>query len=169
MIRLAIETDLHHLPEIEKAAAKLFESVGLYELFSSHTSAIETYREYMKKKQLWVAVADEKPVGFALASTIDNHAYLSEIDVHPHYGKRGIGKALVETVCEWAQEQGFEAITLSTQKNVAWNAPFYAKLGFEIMPPETWTAPYHELRAKEAELGLPVEDRVLMIKWTASQ
>jgi ribosomal protein S18 acetylase RimI-like enzyme len=163
MIRLGQDSDLPHLPAIEQSAARLFDG-GLARLFTAHTVGIDTFRDYMEQGRLWVAVVDEHPVGFALASVIEHHAHLDEIDVHPDYGRRGLGAALVETVCAWAKAQGLDAITLSTQSNVAWNMPFYAKLGFEVMPPETWTAPYHELRAKEESLGLPIQDRVLMLR-----
>jgi hypothetical protein len=37
---------------------------------------------------------------------------------------------LVNAVCDWATAEGLPAVTLTTFRDVAWNGPFYAKLGF---------------------------------------
>jgi predicted N-acetyltransferase YhbS len=55
------------------------------------------------------------------------------MDVDPANGQRGIGSALVETVCDWAQLQGYPAISLSTFRNLPWNACLYSRLGFRIL------------------------------------
>jgi len=36
----------------------------------------------------------------------------------------------VSSVCEWATSQGYEAVTLTTFRDVPWNSPFYTRLGF---------------------------------------
>lgn len=78
-----------------------------------------------------MALADDTPVGFALVEMLTgNEPHLEEIDVHPAHGRRGVGSALVRTVCEWATRSGFRDITLTTFRDVAWNMPFYARLGF---------------------------------------
>lgn len=161
-IRLAQPADLPHLPEIEQQAATLFEAVGLSELFASSTVSAAEFAEYQQAQRLWVAIEDDRPVGFIIASTIDGDVHINEVDVLPAYGRRGIGRALVEAVCQWAKARGLSRVTLSTQTNVPWNAPFYARLGFEVMPEAEWSAAYHALRQHEADLGLPIADRVLM-------
>ena len=114
---------------------------------------------------MWVAEIDGgDPVGHAMAGIIDGQAHLEEVDVLPAYGRRGIGSALIETVCQWAIDAGFTEITLSTQKNVPWNMPYYEKLGFVAIPENELSPAYKELRQHERELGLPVEDRVIMKK-----
>jgi hypothetical protein len=37
---------------------------------------------------------------------------------------------LVKAVCDWAAANGLPAVTLTTFRDVAWNGPFYGKLGF---------------------------------------
>ncbi|MBW4457630.1 MAG: GNAT family N-acetyltransferase [Nostoc indistinguendum CM1-VF10] len=54
-----------------------------------------------------------------------------QIDVAPEHGQRGIGSALVGTVCTWAKQQGYRIVSLSTFRDIPWNAPFYSKLGFQ--------------------------------------
>jgi len=164
-IRPATEADLPRLQEIEKSAAVLFAPYGLATLFAQHLATIDTLRAHLLEGRLWVAVGgDDTPLGFAMVETLGRAAYLAEVDVHPDYGQRGIGTALVLHSCEWAKQQGFSSITLSTQKNVPWNMPFYAKLGFEPLPQTAWTAAHWQLRQAEQELGLRIEDRVIMMK-----
>lgn len=161
-IRAANPADVPHLPDIERRAARLFESTGLNAIYDGIVTPLEAFEAGQREGRLWVAADGDTPVGFALASRLGDHAHLDEIDVLPEYGRRGIGSALVERVCAWAAEQGFEAVTLSTHVNITWNAPFYARLGFEILPPDALTPPLRDLRAHEAALGFPVGNRVIM-------
>jgi GNAT superfamily N-acetyltransferase len=163
-IRLAKDEDLPHLPKIEEQAAQLFAPFGLYELFRPDETSLDEIRPNFDENRIWVAEIAGAPVGFAMAKVVDENAHLEEIDVLPEYGRQGIGSALIETVCQWAVEHGFSTMTLSTQKNVPWNLPYYEKLGFVVIPEDKLTPAYRELRQHERELGLPVEDRVIMKK-----
>jgi GNAT superfamily N-acetyltransferase len=165
-IRLAKERDLPHLPQIEERTAQMFAPFGLDELFAPGPNRLDEMRPYFDANHIWVAEVDGTPIGFAMAKVVDGNAHLEEVDVLPEYGRQGIGRALIERVCQWAVEQGFSAITLSTQKNIPWNMPFYEKLGFVVM--ETLSPAYQQLRDHERELGLPVEDRVIMQKILAA-
>ncbi|MCP4590970.1 MAG: GNAT family N-acetyltransferase [bacterium] len=162
-IRRPRRDELAALPEIERLAAERFASVGLAEVMSQIVTPVELLRERAQAGQVWVAAGEEdQPVGFAVVSVLDGNAHLDELDVHPEHGRRGIGSALVETVCEWARATGYCAVTLSTLRNVPWNAPLYGKLGFRILLVRELTPALLQLLESEARLGLPMEDRVLM-------
>ena len=162
-IRRAQPGELAALPEIERLAAERFASFGLAEVFSRIVTPIELLHERSPAGQVWVAASDDDGrVGFAVVSTLDGNAHLDELDVHPDHGRRGIGAALVETACAWAQSSGYHAITLSTLRNVPWNAPFYVKCGFRILAEWELTAAIRQLLESEARFGLPMKDRVLM-------
>ena len=151
------------LPEIERRAAERFADFGLAELFSRIVTPVELLRERARAGQVWVATGgSDRPVGFAVASTLDGNAHLDELDVHPDHGRRGIGTALVEMACAWARAAGYGAVTLSTLRSVPWNAPFYVKLGFRILAETELTQALRQLLNSEARLGLPMQDRVLM-------
>lgn len=162
-IRLSRTDELATLPEIERLAAERFACFGLAEVFSQIVTPLELLREREKAGQVWVAAGDDdRPVGFAVVSILDGNAHLDELDVLPDHGRRGLGTALVETVCTWAQSVGYRAITLSTLRDVPFNAPFYAKLGFRILAENELTPALRELLDYEARLGLPMQNRVLM-------
>ena len=91
------------------------------------------------------------------------------MDVTPEHGRRGIGSALVTTVYAWAKQQGYAIVSLSTFRDVLWNAPFYSKLGFFSVDEAELTTGFQQIRLKELEAGLPISDRVIMYCKLASQ
>lgn len=79
-------------------------------------------------------------------------AHLEQLSVLPAVGRRGHGRALVESAKTEAAGRGHERITLRTYADVPWNAPFYASCGFEESEPDT---PFLlALVALERRLGL---------------
>lgn len=101
-------------------------------------------------------------VGFALCERDGDRAHLEELDVHPEHGRRGIGAALVRRVCAWARGQQLSWVTLTTFREIPWNAPFYRRLGFEELPRSQWDARLRERVAEEAEAGLDPDARLVM-------
>jgi len=165
-IRLARPSDLALLPVVEKHAADNFEGYGLAALFARVLTPYAALEQAQKAGLLWVAVEhSDHPAGFALACEVGGNAHLDELDVDPRHGRQGLGRALVETVCDWARQAGFPAITLTTLSHIPWNAPFYEKLGFRILAPEELTPALQELLQSEVAHGLPVENRVAMLRW----
>ncbi|WP_344189088.1 GNAT family N-acetyltransferase [Pedococcus aerophilus] len=106
---------------------------------------------------------DDDVVGFAHVLDLDGHAHLEQIAVLPDRSRRGIGAVLLEEACRYAAEQGSAQVTLRTFRDVPWNAPFYARHGFEVLDPEPgWMQP---LRDAEARIGLPQNGiRVAMVR-----
>lgn len=154
LIRLAKQADLPRLPEIEQQAGRRFIPFGLAKFFSAATTPVEDFQEGLAAGQLWVAAdPDDQPVGFALASVVEDHAHLNELDVLPEHGRRGLGTALVETACHWARGAGFSRMTLTTLSHIPWHAPFYKRLGFRILRPEEYSEIQHLLLSFEAGWG----------------
>ena len=95
------------------------------------------------------------PVGFALVEILEPAAaHLEEIDVHPDHGRRGLGTWLVRHVCQWAEANGPGVVTLTTFRDVPWNMPFYAHLGFEEVAPAALTPALRAVLEDEARRGL---------------
>jgi GNAT superfamily N-acetyltransferase len=80
-----------------------------------------------------VLAAADPPVGFASVGIVDGVAHLWQLAVTPAEGRRGHGTALVVAVCDWARRTGLGAVTLTTFRDVGWNGPFYANLGFRFL------------------------------------
>jgi GNAT superfamily N-acetyltransferase len=162
-IRSAHLGELSFLAEIEQSAARLFLDTPYSFLVDADPLPLSVVQQQFQAGLVWVAVNwHEVVVGYAIAREVDGTLYLQEIDVAPEHGRRGIGSALVSTVCAWAKQQGYWIITLSTFRDVAWNAPFYSKLGFRILDESELTTGLQQIRLQEIEAGLPESERVIM-------
>ena len=160
----ASETDLAFLPAIELAAARLLVGHAPDEALSD-TTDLDRFREALAGGRLWVALIGETPVGFVHIILLPSGApHLEEIDVHPSYGRRGIGTRLVTTACAWAARHGHPAITLTTFREVPFNMRFYAACGFQEVPQSELDQELAELVSHETRRGLAPERRVVM-RW----
>jgi GNAT superfamily N-acetyltransferase len=163
-VREARSTDLESLPQIEHAAAQLFASTLYPEIAREAMSTAAAFEAWLKRGALFVAVAaSDEPVGFAIAFELDGAAHLHEIDVDPRHGRRGVGRQLIEYVKAWALLCGHDQLTLTTFKDVPWNAPYYRRLGFRDLPEAQAGLGLRALREKERANGLKVEDRLFMV------
>lgn len=153
------------LPAIERDAARRFAPLGMEALMAAVLTSAEAHEEARRAGRSWVAApVGGAPVGFAVASLHDDRAHLDELDVLDAHGRRGLGRRLVEAVEAWARAQGARALTLSTMRDVPWNGPWYARLGFAVVEPRDYDAALRALAAHEAEMGLPMAGRVIMRK-----
>ena len=80
----------------------------------------------------------------------------------PRHGRRGVGTALVEAVCDWGRRRGFEELTLTTFRALPWNVPFYARLGFEEVAGDDLTPELEAVIRDETARGLDPRRRVVM-------
>ena len=163
-IRLARRDELKRINDIEDAASVLFADTKYAIEGELESLPINFLQQQLSEKRLWVAAdAHDTPVGFALVILLDGNAHLHELSVHPEHGRQGLGTRLVRQVLSWAQQGGFPAVTLSTFRDIPWNAPFYRKLGFVEMAEAEFGPGLREIRQGEADTGLPMDDRLLMI------
>jgi len=77
----------------------------------------------------FVAYDDDYAVGTARVRTPEESVgKVERVAVRETYRRRGVGKALMERVEAWANDNGFEALKLHAQTHVE---QFYADLGYE--------------------------------------
>jgi GNAT superfamily N-acetyltransferase len=158
----ARSSDLPLLPGIELAAATRLIGHAPASVLAETTSQAEL-EDAQQRGHLWVARANEVPVGFAHATVLEpGIAHLQEIDVHPEHGRRGLGRRLVIAVCRWAATNGYSCVTLTTFRDVPWNMPFYARLGFEEIPPEDLSPALLSVIEDETRRGLDPRRRAAM-------
>jgi|SRR5262245_54908411 len=154
--------DLTRLPAIELAAARLLAGHAP-ESVLNETTSMDILQRAQREGYLWVALADDVAVGFAHVEVIEREAaHLEEIDVDPEHGRRGLGTRLVMQVCDWAAGNGYASVTLTTFREVPWNMPFYARLGFEIVPSEQLSPALCAIVDEETRRGLDPTRRVVM-------
>lgn len=162
----AREQDLRHLPPIELAAAKLLRGHAP-ESVLNETTDVQHFRRALTAGRLWVALTRDVPVGFAHVELLTSgNPHLEELDVHPSHGRRGLGRRLVATVCDWVVRQGHSAITLTTFRALPFNMKFYASCGFQEVPAAELEPELVALSKNEAERGLAADHRLVM-RWAA--
>jgi len=162
VITSARERDIRLLAAIELAAATLLIGYAPDSVLKETTSQ-DVLKKARRDGHLWVALADDTPVGFAHVEVLEpNAAHLEEIDVHPEHGRRGLGTKLVMHVCDWAAAAGYEAVSLSTFRDVPWNMPFYARLGFRVVPDSGLSSALRAAIDDECRRGLDSCRRVVM-------
>lgn len=160
-LRLARPSDAEAMPDIERAAAIAF--VGEAGIDPNLTRTEAEFARLIRKGHCLSAFAGEVMARFLVAEPFRRELHIWEMNVHPAFQRRGIGAGMVRAAQIDARNTGFKALTLTTFRDVAWNAPFYARLGFEEV-----TALDAHLRlsgelANEADDGLPAERRCAMI------
>jgi GNAT superfamily N-acetyltransferase len=150
------------LPAIELAAAQLLSGYAPATVLDEVTDT-QTLTDAVRHGRLWVALADDVPVGFALVEMLASDLpHLDEVDVAPAHGRRGLGTALVRATCAWARDKAFPVLTLTTFRAVPWNLPFYARLGFAEIPRDHLRPELTAVVRDEAARGLRPETRAVI-------
>src|SRR4029453_16475298 len=111
----------------------------------------------------WVpADTTDTPVGYVLADVVDGCAHIEQVSVRPDHQGVGVGRALVERVSIWGADSGLSGITLTTFRDVPWNAPLYRHLGFRDLVEGEIGPGLRTIRDNETAHGLAPTTRVCM-------
>jgi len=165
-VRRGRPEDIPFLQPIERAATLRFRDHESFAAFWALDFSPALFERELAHDTLWVATLgdSDEPIGLAFWTAIDGNAHLDEIDVHPEASGQGVGTALLERIADEARAHGYRALTLATLEDVSWNAPYYAKRGFRIVPLDELTPGYIDLLHHEAASGFPMHLRVIMRK-----
>jgi GNAT superfamily N-acetyltransferase len=129
-VRPASPAEFGRLRSIELDSDRLLETVGIgpFENDDGHDRLA---------KVVAVFAAGDPPVGFVSIDVIDGCAHIDQLSVLRDHGGHGIGRALLDEAVRWARADGLAAVTLTTFRDVPWNAPFYRRVGFEVVDDPT--------------------------------
>jgi GNAT superfamily N-acetyltransferase len=111
---------------------------------------------------VWVAVKERRIVGFVSAEMVGDVMHIWEMSVARSEQGHGLGRALLNAAIEAACARHARSVTLTTFRDVVWNAPFYAASGFRILAPQEIDPRLRRVLDAEAALGLPGERRCAM-------
>ena len=165
-IRPARPVELPYAIEIDDVSFKLFATVGLLvEVADDHPFVVaerEIWRQAAERGDLYLAIVDDEPVGFAALGASDGHASLEQLAVLPEYGRHGIGRALIEHVCEVCRRRGETELWLTTYAHVAWNRPYYERADFEVVPESECGPQLRATLAAQRAVLLAPEQRIAM-------
>ena len=165
-VRSSSRGDGERLREIERAAGQRFREVDLVAIAEDEPMSIDELADYADAGRSWVATVEvdgaAHVVGYVLVDVVDGDAHVEQISVDPTVQGRGIGRALLASVDEYARANGQGAVTLTTFRDVPWNAPLYAHLGFRELDDADIGPELAALVRVEASHGLDPEQRVCM-------
>ncbi|GAA2965311.1 GNAT family N-acetyltransferase [Actinokineospora diospyrosa] len=159
MIRAATAADFERLQEIEVLAGAAFRDIGMPEIADDDPPTIEELAESVAGGLAWVAEYQGRVVGYLQAEVVGGCAHVAQVSIDPIVRGRGLGRALVDHLEGWAIDHNLEALTLTTFRDVPWNAPYYERIGFRQVEP---TPALQAVVDREAELGLNPATRVCM-------
>lgn len=161
--RATTAADTAKLPAIERAAGQRFRQLAeLAWIADAPVISVAEHQRYAANAMSWLALADALPVGFVLAEALDDSLFIAEISLHTAWQGQGLGRQLLAYVIEQARERGFSSLSLTTFCDVAWNAPWYARMGFEILPEASLSQALRQKREAETAHGLAYESRCAM-------
>ncbi len=136
-IRAARAADIPAMVAADRAASALFRPTGLLSeaALAEHVPA-EVFEAAIAAGLVFAASHAQTGhvAGFALAQPTPPDLYLDQVSVDPDFGRRGLGRALVERVIEEARARRLAGVTLSTFRDVPFNGPFYRSMGFRELP-----------------------------------
>jgi GNAT superfamily N-acetyltransferase len=151
------------LRQIERLAGQRFRQVGLDPVADAEPATVEDLAGYARAGRSWVAVDEwDRPLGYVIVDVVDDLAHIEQISVRPDRQRAGIGRALIDHVRGWALETGRPALTLTTFSEVAWNRPWYERLGFVVLHDHQIGPDLRAVRDVETRHGLDRAERVCM-------
>lgn len=163
MIRLAHADDLQMMQDIERAAGEAFRQLGMDSIADDEPFPVEKLGAYAAAGRAWVYVDGlDYPVAYLLADVVDGEGHVEQVSVHPDQAHQGLGRELLHAARVWARGHGMHRQTLTTFRDVPWNAPYYRRLGFEVLDAGAWGPELTRLMQHEAAVGLARWPRVAM-------
>jgi ribosomal protein S18 acetylase RimI-like enzyme len=167
-IRPAAPADLPLLQDIERAAGEPFRPLGMPEIADDEPPALDVLERFRQAGHAWVAEEAGRVVAYLIGEPVDGAFHIEQVSVHPDAGRRGVGRALIAYAADRARDRGLAGLTLTTFRDVPWNAPYYERIGFRVLDDAELTPGLRKIRATEAEHGLDRWPRVCMRQETGS-
>lgn len=169
LIRLATYDDAEWLPDIERCAAQAFRSIdGLGWLADAGVMPVERHRQMIALSTCWVAVdAEDRVQGFLSAEQYADDLHIHELAVKQSMQRHGVGRQLMAFAMDYGRTQRLHSVTLTTFKDVPWNAPFYQRLGFQQCTDSTLDQRLADILKAEYDYGFAPGSRCAMA-WACS-
>lgn len=134
VVRLARPDEVSLIPDLERSAAQRFVGTHVEPMLSDDDYGHNDMTAIQAAGGLWVATdEDDVAIGFAATSEIDGYLYVHELDVAFEHQSRGHGRALLDAVVAEARRRGLAGVSLTTDRTIPWNRPFYERYGFTLL------------------------------------
>ncbi|KJY46310.1 GCN5 family acetyltransferase [Streptomyces sp. NRRL S-444] len=162
-IRAVHIDELPLLQAIERAAGECFRGIGMPEIADDEPLPLDELARYQRAGLAWAAVTEaDAPLAYLIADRVDGNLHIEQVSVHPDGARRRIGRSLLDHLAARAAAESIPALTLTTFEDVPWNAPYYARCGFERLADGELSPGLKDIRDREAEHGLARWPRICM-------
>ncbi|WP_420403792.1 GNAT family N-acetyltransferase [Nisaea sp.] len=162
--RLARPDEIERVREIQRAAGRRFVETPYAGIVGDSADDPADLAAAQDKWHLWVSVDDrDRPVGAAHLMLLGEALHLRELDVHPDFAGARRGAAILDAIERFFAGRGISSLSLTTLVDVPWNAPYYERIGFGIVP-EAELGPALRQRWIAEASGFPLEKRVAMLR-----
>ncbi len=171
-VRFARPDELDALPAIEIAADIRFQATAHADLVASYpTTEIADFAEAQDRWSLWVAAGEgDRPVGFALNRTVGtSDLYVAQLSVHPAHAGNRLAARLLDRLAGYCGPRGLRRLTLTTFRDIPWNAPYYAQLGFRELTDLTGEPFLGRQISEQIQAGFSPASRVAMVREIAGR
>ena len=163
--RLAELAEIPLLNDVEADASRVFLAEPDFAFVAQYPLPEEdAYVPFIAERRCFVCEAQEGIVGFVLMGAVDGNGHIFQVSVRAGSQRRGVGRRLIAAGEAWAHQQGYEAVTLTTFRDVPWNAPAYARLGYALVSGGAAGPMLLDILENEKAIGLFRQVRVAMIK-----
>lgn len=163
MIRLARADDLPRLAAVEDAAEALFADTAMAWVIGRPKGPVAS--RIPDGVLIWVSVdADDVAMGFLEAEVRGDWLHILELSVHPDGQRQGRARALLATAIAHARCAGLARVSLTTDRDIPFNGPIYARQGFAEVPPARQPQWLADLLTAEAAAGFDPLRRVAMAR-----
>ncbi|WP_430787433.1 GNAT family N-acetyltransferase [Actinoplanes sp. G11-F43] len=168
-IRAARGDELEVFQAVERAAGEAFRGIGMPEIADDEPLAVGVLAEYVRGGRAWAADDGGGAVGYLIVDLVDDGVHIEQVSVHPRCARRGVGRLLIEEAAGYAARIGASRVTLTTFAEVPWNAPYYRRCGFTVLPDEAIGVGLRAVREHERAVGLDRWVRVCMERHVSGQ
>jgi GNAT superfamily N-acetyltransferase len=155
------------LQAVERAAGARFRSIGMADVAAGDPTPQFMLEERAALGRLLIALSTERKLaGFLIWSPLDGRAYIEEVSVDPNHAGQRLGARLIAGLEDEARGR-HAALSLTTFRDVPWNAPYYASLGFVELPYDQAGPGHEQSWRRQADAGLDMTRRLFMVRVVA--
>lgn len=162
MIRPPHVDELPRLQEIEVEAGRAFIDIGMPEVAGDDALPLTELEAWRAAGRAWVVELEGTVEGYVVVDLLDGHAHVEQVSVDPRHRGHRLGRDLLDHVAAWARGRGDARVTLTTFREVPWNAPYYERCGYRVLADDERGPDLVARMQLEADHGLDPETRVAM-------
>lgn len=163
MIRFARPDDLAAVRAVEVSAATVFAGTHMDFAANDPPNDPADLLAAIAIDLMWVANDADAIAGFVFAEPCAAGLYVRELSVAAPYQQRGHGAALMAACIAAARARGDAMLVLTTDRTLAWNAPFYRRLGFAIVEGNAIPADAQRRLERQITAGFDPAQRCAMV------